>query len=288
MLGDAAGLAGRDFGRANGVEQRRLAVIDVAHDGDDRRARLQVGRIVRRIEHALFDVGFGNAPHGVAEFFGDELRGIGVDRVGDLRHVTLLHEDADHVDAALGHAVGQFLNGDRFGDSHFARDLFLRLVAVAGHALYAAAERSDRTFAYLIGRKGGDDRKPAAALFGADARRLRRRRGTCGRAAGATAGARRLVFVGFERRPGARLGRRYLGAEALLGDFVGLLLGVFVVLAAFFFFALARFGRGALGAIDFFAGCCERALLPRRARAPRFRAPARRRAHVRAHCAHRR
>ena len=168
MLGDAAGFGRRDVGRANGVEQRSLAVIDVAHDGDDRRARQQVRRIVRRVEHALFDVGLGDAAHGVAEFLGDELGGVGVDRVGDLRHVTLLHQDADHVDRALGHAVGQFLDGDRLREDHFAGDLFLRLaVAVAGHALDAAAERSDRAFAHFVGGKRGYDGEAAAALFAA-------------------------------------------------------------------------------------------------------------------------
>ena len=39
MLGDAAGLAGRHIGGAQRVEQRGLAVIDMAHDGDDRRPR---------------------------------------------------------------------------------------------------------------------------------------------------------------------------------------------------------------------------------------------------------
>ena len=42
MLGDAAGLLAHHVGRADGVEQRGLAVIDVAHDGHHRRARLQV------------------------------------------------------------------------------------------------------------------------------------------------------------------------------------------------------------------------------------------------------
>ena len=101
MLGNAAGFAGRDVGRADGVEQRRLAVVDVAHDGDDRGARLQARRIVGRIEHAFFDVGLGDAAHGMAEFLGDQLGGIGVDRVGDLRHVALLHQNADHVDARV-------------------------------------------------------------------------------------------------------------------------------------------------------------------------------------------
>ena len=37
VLGDAAGLAGGDLGLADRVEQRGLAVVDVAHDRDHRR-----------------------------------------------------------------------------------------------------------------------------------------------------------------------------------------------------------------------------------------------------------
>ena len=40
-LGDAARLAFRDFGLADRVEQLGLAVIDVPHDRDDRRARVR-------------------------------------------------------------------------------------------------------------------------------------------------------------------------------------------------------------------------------------------------------
>src|SRR4029078_1171578 len=38
VLGPPAAPAGRDRRRADGVEEARLAVIDVAHDRDDRRA----------------------------------------------------------------------------------------------------------------------------------------------------------------------------------------------------------------------------------------------------------
>ena len=41
MLGDAAGFARDHVGAAQRVEQRGLAVIDMAHDRDDRRTRLQ-------------------------------------------------------------------------------------------------------------------------------------------------------------------------------------------------------------------------------------------------------
>ena len=44
VLGDATALAGRDLGRPDGVEQARLAVVDVAHDGHDRGPRLEQSR----------------------------------------------------------------------------------------------------------------------------------------------------------------------------------------------------------------------------------------------------
>ena len=113
MLGDAAGFARRHIGRADGVEQRSLAVVDMAHDGDDWRARHKLRGIVGNVEQAFFDVGFGHAAHAVAHFLGDELGGIGVDNVVDRSHLALLHEQADHVDRAFGHAVGKILDGDR-------------------------------------------------------------------------------------------------------------------------------------------------------------------------------
>jgi hypothetical protein len=39
VLRDAARFASGHIGRADGIEQRGLAVIDVAHDGDDGRTR---------------------------------------------------------------------------------------------------------------------------------------------------------------------------------------------------------------------------------------------------------
>ena len=118
-----------DIGVANGVEQRGLAVVDMAHDGHDGRARLEVLAGVGRVEQALLDVGLGDALDRVAHFLGDELRRVGVDHIGDLVHVALLHQQADHVDAALRHAVGEFLNGDGLGQDDFARDFFLLLAA---------------------------------------------------------------------------------------------------------------------------------------------------------------
>ncbi len=53
------------------------------------RARRQIPVGVGRVEQTLLDVGFGDALDGVAHFLGDELRGVGVDHVGDLVHLAL-------------------------------------------------------------------------------------------------------------------------------------------------------------------------------------------------------
>ena len=149
VLGDAAGLAGDDVGLADRVEQRRLAVVDMPHDGDDGRTRLQFAD-VGRVEQAFLDVGFRDALHRMAELLGYELRGIGVDRVGDLHHLALTHQQFDDVDGAFRHAVGEFLDRDRLGQDHVAGDLFLRLVRMALQALRAAAEGGDGARALLV------------------------------------------------------------------------------------------------------------------------------------------
>ena len=164
MLGDAAGFARRHLGRADGVEQRGLAVVDVTHDGHDRRTRHQRGGIVGGVEQAFLDVGFGDALDGVAQFLGQELGGIGVDHVVDLRHVALLHQELDDVHTALGHAVGELLDGDGLRNRDFAHELFLRLVGrMALQPLHAAAEGCDGTLAHFVGIERGHQREPSAA-----------------------------------------------------------------------------------------------------------------------------
>ena len=58
MLRDAARLALGDARFANRIEKRRLPVVDVAHDGDDRRARHDVFRLHVfgfHFEHVFFE-----------------------------------------------------------------------------------------------------------------------------------------------------------------------------------------------------------------------------------------
>ncbi len=100
-----------------------------------------VARLVGLAEEAFFHVCIRDALHGVAHFLRHELRGIRVDRVGDLVHLAHLHEQADHIHAALRHAVREFLDGNRLGQHHVAHNLLARFIALmALHALHAALE----------------------------------------------------------------------------------------------------------------------------------------------------
>ena len=125
MLGDAAGFFRRDIGLAQGIKQRGFAVIDMAHDGDNRRTRLRDCRIVFFvIGQDVFDVAFGDALEFMAEFADHQLGRIGVDGLRGGDHHAEFHQHFDDIDGALGHAVGQFLHGNGFGNNDVADDFF--------------------------------------------------------------------------------------------------------------------------------------------------------------------
>ena len=152
MLGDAAGLARHDVGAADRVEQRGLAVVDVAHDRHHRRAWLKrLGRIDvgGRVN---IDVAVADALDVVAELGHQQLGGVLVDGLGESHRHAHLEQRLDEVGAALGHAVGEVLDGDRFGHDDVA-DLLLRgtgFLVVALFLLAGAAQRGERAGAVLI------------------------------------------------------------------------------------------------------------------------------------------
>ena len=168
MLGDATRLRGDDVGRANGVEQRRLAVVDVTHDGDDGRTRLEVLGLVFCADKALFDVGLRHAARDMAELLGDELGRVSIDHVGDLMHLAVLHQVFDDVDAPHGHAVGELLDRDRVGDHDLALNFLLWLASdLLLLALAVALERGKAPLALLLVERVGNSEPPAHALLAA-------------------------------------------------------------------------------------------------------------------------
>src|SRR5205814_6755625 len=68
VLSDAAGFARSDVGLANDVEQGGFAVVNVAHNGDDWRARDQVLGFIFNVKLDLFLVAMDLAAAAVAPF----------------------------------------------------------------------------------------------------------------------------------------------------------------------------------------------------------------------------
>ena len=172
VLRDATGLAAGNVGLADRIQQRGLAVIDVAHDGHDRSAQLQMLVGVLGADEAFLDVGFRNAFHLVAELGDQQLGGIGIQNVGDLVQRALLHQQANDVDTLLRHAVGQLLDRDDLGDDDLAHDFLARLLhaaALPGFTLALAPERGERPFALLVVEQFFDREAAAGApLLGLD------------------------------------------------------------------------------------------------------------------------
>ena len=181
VLGDAAGLAGGDVRLADRVEQRRLAVVDVTHDRDDRRARHHVLGVVRRLgvdqdlvlaERRRLDL--------EAELGRDDRRGVEIDVLVDVDfHHPERPELLDDLAPLDRHLLGEL--GDRDGVGHAddalvlgrggdlrllellpgGRDLLLR----EGARTVAARTERGPTEAIAPGRRAADEAGAAEALL---------------------------------------------------------------------------------------------------------------------------
>ena len=126
VLGDAAGFASGDVGGADGVEQRGLAVIDVAHDGDDGRTHDldETGGVLEEafdgfVLDLLFD---GDDLRVGAELAGDGFDELGVERLVDRDHDAAEEQGSDEIFTANLELLGEVLDGDAFGDGDGAGD----------------------------------------------------------------------------------------------------------------------------------------------------------------------
>ena len=143
-------------------------MIDVAHDRHDRRARLQVRIFVGFAAEADLDVCFRNAFDGVTKLRCDQLGRVRIDNVIAAQHLALLDHELHHVRDPLVHAAGEVLQGDRFRQGDFDRNL-LAAVAAAHLALTLAlagtAHGRQRTLTVCIVAKGRSDGQLAASAF---------------------------------------------------------------------------------------------------------------------------
>src|SRR5258707_7035048 len=83
MLGNAAGFTGSDVGFANDIEQGGLAMVNMAHDRNDRRARNQVFGLVFDVEFDFLDWRVDDAAAAFALFHFKAVPVIGADALGN-------------------------------------------------------------------------------------------------------------------------------------------------------------------------------------------------------------
>ena len=133
VLGDATGLALGDLGLADRVQQRGLAVVDVAHDHHDRIARHEVLlTVLALVEQLLLDRDVDFLLDLAAHLLCDDGRSVEIDDLGHGRHHAQLDQALDHVRRGALHAGGQLADRDLVRDHDLDRDLLER-----GHLLLA-------------------------------------------------------------------------------------------------------------------------------------------------------
>ena len=160
VLGDAAELLLGHLRLSDGVEQRRLAVVDVTHDGDDGRPEhLRAGVGVLLLE----DIAFHRADLDVeAELVGDELGLGGIEQVVDHAHDAQLEQALDDLARLAPHLLGQLGHRDRLGHAdELATDLCGRYRRRLDGRRRDARSRSFRRGPRRCGRHTGGGRHGA-------------------------------------------------------------------------------------------------------------------------------
>ena len=131
MLRNTASFARNDICAAQGIEQRCLTVVDMAHDRHDRRTRLQRFWGINIFVMNDVNVSVGNAGDVVAKLFNQQFRRILVDGLIDGDGHAHFEQCLDQVAALFRHTVGQFLNGNCFRDNNVTGLLDLCLTVTA-------------------------------------------------------------------------------------------------------------------------------------------------------------
>ena len=153
VLGNAASFAGNNISCTQSIKQRRLAMIDMAHNGHNWRPRILAFFCIRRTEETFFNIGLSNTFHCMTKVRRDELCGISVERGVGCNHLALLHQFTNELYSAHGHALSEVLNRNGFRDDHFARDMGIAAAALHPALLFffpGAFDRCQGTLAVFI------------------------------------------------------------------------------------------------------------------------------------------
>ena len=147
VLGNSTRLFGGNRCASDSIEQGGLTVVDVTHDGHNRRAWHQVTWIL--FNNVLQDILLVelNVLNLVAQLVGDDLRGILVDRLVDGRHYTETEELRDHLTRFEAHLLRELSYRDRISklDNSFSDLLLVGLRLRAPSSIVVSSPRLTAT-----------------------------------------------------------------------------------------------------------------------------------------------
>ena len=103
-------------------------MVNVTHDGHNRRARFSRSTRVTVAHYRFFQLVFTTQDNFVAHLFGNQLCGFLVDHLVDGRHCAQFHHRFDDLRAFNRHLVRQFANGDSFADHNVTVNGLSRLL----------------------------------------------------------------------------------------------------------------------------------------------------------------
>ena len=155
MLGDATRFMCHHICLAQRVQKAGFAVIDMAHNGHNRRTRQQFRIRILHAFEAYFDISFADALRPMAKFLHNQFRRIGVNVLCQRRHDAHAEEAFHHIPTTGCHTIGQFLHGDAFRQHHIAHHTFrtgtqTRQFLLAPFTFTRTPDRRDGTRAFIL------------------------------------------------------------------------------------------------------------------------------------------
>ena len=125
MLGNTARLTTGHPGFANIVEQGRLAVINMAHHGDDGCSGFGCALLAgQRFLEAFLNLFVALEHNAMAEFFNHQRRRILIEHLIDRGHHAKVHQLFNHFTCFDRHLLGQIADGDVLGNAHVINNFF--------------------------------------------------------------------------------------------------------------------------------------------------------------------
>ena len=131
VLGNPPGFACDDVGIAQTVEERSLTVVDVTHDGDDRRTGHEVSLVIDLfvLRHSFDDLGTDEVGL-IAELFSHHLNGLSIETHIDGYHQTNAHTGSDDLRHGDIHQACQVADRDELGELERAAFSFATLLSI--------------------------------------------------------------------------------------------------------------------------------------------------------------